>query len=120
MNWYLKVVKQYADFNGRAHRTEFWMFTLVNFIIMLILAVVDGMITGGLIYALYALAMFLPSLGVGVRRLHDTGRSGWWILVGLIPFIGIIVLIVFWVQDSQPGSNAFGPSPKESAAPAAA
>jgi uncharacterized membrane protein YhaH (DUF805 family) len=120
MNWYMKVLKQYADFNGRSHRTEFWMFTLVNFIITLVLAIVDGFITGGFIYMLYVLAVLLPSLGVGVRRLHDTGRSGWWILVGLIPLIGIIVLIVFWVQDSQPGSNAFGPSPKEGAVPAAA
>ena len=112
MNWYLKALKQYADFNGRAHRTEFWMFVLIHFIILIVLAVVDSMITGGIIYALYALAVLLPYLAVAVRRLHDTGRSGWWLLIGLIPLIGTIILIVFWVADSQPGDNAFGPNPK--------
>jgi uncharacterized membrane protein YhaH (DUF805 family) len=118
MNWYLKALKQYADFNGRAHRTEFWMFVLIHFIILIVLAVVDSMITGGILYMLYALALFLPYLGVGVRRLHDTGRSGWWVLVAFIPVIGIIILIVFWVQDSQAGDNAYGPNPKAVMAPA--
>ena len=112
MNWYIKVLKQYVDFAGRAQRMEFWMFALINFIIALVLGVVDSMITGGIIYALYVLGVLLPYLAVGVRRLHDTGRSGWWLLIGLIPLIGIIILIVFWVQDSQPGDNAFGPNPK--------
>ena len=112
MNWYIKALKQYVDFSGRAQRMEFWMFVLINFIIALVLAVIDSMITGGLLYGLYILAVFLPYLAVGVRRLHDTGRSGWWLLIGLIPLIGIIILIVFWVADSQPGDNAFGPNPK--------
>ena len=112
MNWYIKVLKQYVDFSGRAQRMEFWMFALIHFIILVVLAVVDGMLTGGLIYALYALAVLLPYIAVGVRRLHDTNRSGWWLLIGFIPLIGLIILIVFWVQDSQPGDNAFGPNPK--------
>ena len=116
MNWYIKVLKQYVDFNGRAHRTEFWMYNLINLIILIVLAIIDGFITGGLIYTLYALGTLLPGLAVGARRLHDTGRSGWWLLLGLVPVIGIIVLIVFWVQDSQPDSNAFGPNPKGAAA----
>jgi uncharacterized membrane protein YhaH (DUF805 family) len=112
MNWYIKCLKQYVDFSGRAQRMEFWMFVLIHFIILIVLAVVDSMITGGLLYGLYALGVLLPYLAVGVRRLHDTNRSGWWWLIGLIPVIGIIVLIVFWVQDSQPGDNAYGPNPK--------
>ncbi|HYC47788.1 MAG TPA: DUF805 domain-containing protein [Burkholderiales bacterium] len=118
MNWYLKVLKQYVDFSGRAQRMEFWMFALINLIIVIVLGVIDSFITGGLIYMIYVLAVFLPYLAVGVRRLHDTGRSGWWLLIGLVPFIGIIVLIVFWVQDSQPETNAWGPNPKATLAPA--
>ena len=118
MNWYLKVLKQYVDFSGRAQRMEFWMFTLIHMIILMVLMVVDMMITGGLIYGIYVLALFLPTLAVGARRLHDTGRSAWWLLLLLVPFIGIIVLIVFWVQDSQPETNTWGPNPKPGLAPA--
>ena len=116
MNWYIKVLKQYVDFNGRAQRMEFWMFQLFNLIISIVLAIIDGVLGLGLLQPLYALAVLIPSLAVGARRLHDTGRSGWWLLLGLIPLIGIIVLIVFWVADSQPGDNAFGPNPKGAAA----
>ncbi len=107
-------------FSGRAHRTEYWMFTLVNLIISLILVAVENIIGlvpegggQGVLSGIYTFAVLLPSLAVGVRRLHDTGRSGWWLLIGLVPLIGVIVLIVFFVQDSQPGSNTYGPNPKE-------
>ena len=121
MNWYLKVLKQYADFNGRARRTEYWMFFLFNIIIAVVLGVIESVLGGpGILGGLYSLAVLLPAIGVTVRRLHDTGRTGWWILVGLIPVIGMIVLLVFMVLDSQPGSNEYGPNPKESGQPQAA
>lgn len=115
MDWYMGVLKKYVDFSGRARRTEFWMFTLFNIIVSIVLSVIDMMLGFGLLGGIYALAVFLPSLAVGVRRLHDTNRSGWWLLIGLIPLIGFIVLIVFFVQDSQPGDNEYGPNPKAAA-----
>jgi len=112
MNWYIDVLKKYAVFNGRARRQEFWMFFLFNFIVAVILTAIDAVLGTGFLYMLYAVAVLLPTLGVSIRRLHDTGRSGWWILLNLIPLIGFIILIVFFVQDSQPGSNEHGPNPK--------
>jgi uncharacterized membrane protein YhaH (DUF805 family) len=109
-SWYVEVLKKYAVFDGRASREEFWMYTLVNFIVSLVLHLVSGVLGG-----IYSLAVLVPSLAVGARRLHDTGRSGWLLLIGLIPLIGIIVLIVFWVQDSQAGANKYGPNPKPGA-----
>ena len=113
MNWYLTVLKRYTVFTGRAARTEFWMFALFNFIVSIVLGVVDNVLgLGTLLAALYSLAVLLPSIGVGIRRLHDTGRSGWWLLISLVPLIGAIVLLVFTIQDSQPGDNQYGPNPK--------
>jgi uncharacterized membrane protein YhaH (DUF805 family) len=119
MNWYLDVLKKYAVFSGRARRKEYWMFVLFNLIVAFVLGIVDNMLGTvsqpygvGTLGALYSLAVLLPSIGVGVRRLHDTNRSGWWLLIGLIPVIGWIVLLVFFVQDSTPGENRFGPNPK--------
>jgi uncharacterized membrane protein YhaH (DUF805 family) len=109
-HWYLDVLKKYAAFEGRARREEFWMYTLVNFLIILVLNFVSGFL--GMIYSF---ATLLPSLAVGARRLHDTGRSGWWQLLALIPVLGIIVLIFFWVQDSHPGDNEYGSNPKAGA-----
>lgn len=125
MKWYIKVLKQYADFEGRARRKEYWLFFLINFIISFAIGFVSGLVGGisqepsmasGLMILpmLYSLAVFIPSLAVGVRRLHDTGRSGWWLLISLVPVIGIIVLIVFLAQDSQPGINQYGENPKGS------
>lgn len=117
MQWYLKVLRQYADFNGRARRTEYWMFTLFSVIISVILAILDSVLDAsaggfGLLQGLYSLAVLLPSLAVGARRLHDTGRSGWWLLIGLIPLVGAIVLLVFFVLDGERGPNAYGSDPK--------
>ncbi|MDR0232517.1 MAG: DUF805 domain-containing protein [Dysgonamonadaceae bacterium] len=123
MNWYLKVLKQYADFSGRARRTEFWMFVLFNAIIMSVLAfvMIAGLASrgGGLsglgifLYSIYALAMVVPSLAVVVRRLHDIGKSGWFFFIGFIPLVGPIILLVFYCTDSQAGSNQWGANPKE-------
>lgn len=120
MEWYLKVLKNYADFSGRARRKEYWFFFLFNFIIALVLGLVDG-VTGtlnpalgiGLLGGIYSLAVLIPGLAVSVRRLHDTGRSGWWLLIALVPLIGAIVLLIFLVSDSKPEANQYGVSPKQ-------
>ncbi len=113
MEWYLTVLRKYAEFSGRARRKEYWFFVLFNIIISFVLGFVDGFAgLGGVLGGIYALAVLIPSIAVGVRRLHDTGRSGWWLLIGLVPIIGVIVLIVFMVGDSESGSNQYGPNPK--------
>lgn len=112
MNWYIDVLKKYAVFSGRARRKEYWMFTLINIIISIILGVIDGMLGTAIIGMIYSLAVLIPCIAVSIRRLHDTGRSGWWLLIGLIPLIGLIVLIIFMVQDSESGDNQYGPNPK--------
>lgn len=116
MNGYLATLKKYVDFNGRAQRTEYWMFFLFNLVIAMLLSVVDYALgTPGIFGMIFALAILLPSIAVGARRLHDTDRSGWWLLIALIPFIGTIVLLVFLLLDSSPGDNRFGPNPKATA-----
>ena len=123
MNWYLEVLKKYAVFSGRARRKEYWFFVLFNIIISIVLAVIDG-VTGsfspeagmGLLGGIYTLAVLIPGRAVSVRRLHDTERSGWWLLIALVPLIGAIVLLVFMVQDSKPGQNQYGANPKEATA----
>ncbi|MGL5499424.1 MAG: DUF805 domain-containing protein [Aeromonas sobria] len=114
MNWYISVLKQYAVFSGRARRTEYWMFVLCNVIVMLLLGMVDKLIGGDkeLISSIYSLAVLLPSWAVAARRLHDTDRSAWWLLLGLIPIIGTLVLIYFMVCNGQQGPNRFGDDPK--------
>ncbi len=116
MQWFMEALRKYADFSGRSRRKEYWFFVLFYLIIYLVLAIVDTVILGsegiGLLTTLFALAMLIPGIAVSVRRLHDTGRSGWWILIGFIPLIGVIVLLVFYFQDSQPGQNDYGPNPK--------
>ncbi|WP_429025223.1 DUF805 domain-containing protein [Aeromonas veronii] len=128
MNWYISVLKQYAVFSGRARRTEYWMFLLCNVIVMQLLGMVDKLIGGDkeFISGIYSLAVLLPSLAVAVRRLHDTDRSGWWLLLVLVPIIGILVptigtlvpiigtlvLIYFMVCNGQQGPNRFGDDPK--------
>lgn len=113
MNWYLDVLKKYAVFNGRARRKEYWMFFLFNIIIAVVLGIVEGIVGGpGVLAGIYGLAVLLPGIAVSIRRLHDTDRSGWWLLIGLVPLIGAIVLLVFFVQDSQAAENQYGPNPK--------
>jgi uncharacterized membrane protein YhaH (DUF805 family) len=150
MGWYVKVLKQYAVFSGRASRKEYWMFMLINLIIWLVLPFINGIIRGVLSYGqhqhpthkyllgiIYGLGVIIPAIAVGVRRLHDTNRSGWLVLLGmipvallvypiinepqglgmvlcllLIPFVGALILLIFYVQNSQPGENQYGPNPK--------
>jgi len=123
MNYYIEVMKKYAVFTGRARRKEFWMFTLIYTLIFIVLSVVDGIIgTGamlfetGLLSGIFSLVSLCPSIAVTIRRLHDIDRSGWWILIGLVPIAGVIVLIIFAAKDGQPGSNQYGSNPKEAAA----
>ena len=124
MNWFLMALKNYVGFSGRSRRSEYWYFTLFYLVIAIVLSVLDGILFGGsvdgkgtpVLSGLFMLAMLLPFIAVGIRRLHDTDRSGWWLLIGMIPILGTIVLIVFFVQDSKPGDNRFGPNPKGVAA----
>ena len=113
MSWYLAVLKNYAGFDGRARRTEYWMFVLFNVIITVVLDLI-GMAVRlvGILGFVYGLAVLIPSLAVGVRRLHDTGRTGWWLLIGLIPIVGTIILIVFMATPGDRGNNGYGPDPK--------
>ncbi len=120
MNWYLQVFKKYADFGGRARRKEYWMFALFNMIFLIIATILDnilgttmGGLPYGLFYAVYALAVLIPGLAVSVRRLHDVGKSGWMLLIALIPIIGGIWLLILFVTDSNFGTNAYGPNPKQ-------
>ncbi len=119
MHWYITVLKKYAVFSGRARRKEFWFFVLFNLLVSLVLGIFDGLLGTarvgddvGLLGAVYGLVVLVPGIAVMVRRLHDIGRTGWWVLIGFVPLVGTIVLIVFAVLDSQPGSNAYGPNPK--------
>ena len=121
MNWFVLALKKYAVFSGRSQRSEYWFFVLFYLIIYIVLAVLDALLgtfkSGtqiGLLSGVFSLAIIVPSIAVAARRLHDTDRSGWWQLLVLIPLIGVIVLIVFLAQDSKPGENKYGPSPKGS------
>ena len=119
------ITRHYVDFNGRASRSQYWYFVLYYFLISLVLAFIDTLVInpmlgatpeqvarGGILQMIFGLAIFLPSLSIGVRRLHDIGRSGWWLLLSFIPIIGVLVLLFWFIQDSQPGSNEYGPNPK--------
>jgi uncharacterized membrane protein YhaH (DUF805 family) len=120
VSWYLEALKKYAVFSGRARRMEYWYFVLFNIIVATVLALIDtllGTTTGvssfGILSGLYSLAVLIPTLAVTVRRLHDIDRTGWWILINLIPLIGTIVLLVFALTPGTPGSNRYGPDPKQ-------
>lgn len=117
MYWYLEVLKKYAVFSGRARRKEYWLFFLFNIIITFVLGFIEGLAgSAGVLASIYGLAVMIPGIAVSVRRLHDTSRSGWWLLIGLIPLLGAIVLLVFMVQDSQPDENQYGANPKAATA----
>ena len=105
------VLANYANFSGRAIRSEYWWFALYNFVVQIALIVISGLLSSSLlviVYAVFALAMFVPSMAVSARRLHDTNRSGWWFLLSLVP-LGFIVLIVFFAARGTVGPNRFGP-----------
>ena len=123
MEYFLEALQKYMVFLGRSRRKEYWFFVLFNFLISLVLTIVDGMIgtynpmTGmGFLSGLFGLAMFIPGLSVSVRRLHDTDRSGWWLLIAFLPILGWLILLVFMILDGTPGPNRFGESPKAVAA----
>lgn len=120
MEWFLKVVRDnYANFNGRARRKEYWMYVLFNIIISVVLMIVDtalGLNIGngmnGIIGVIYSLAVLIPSLAVAVRRLHDVNKSGWMLLTAFIPIIGAIWLIVLLATEGDSGNNQYGSDPK--------
>jgi len=113
MEWYIKVLKNYAVFSGRAQRKEYWMFTLFQIIVSILVVIIDTLVGAwGVFTVLYALAVIIPSIAVGVRRLHDTEKSGWWMFIGFIPLIGSLILLYFFVTDGTPGVNKYGPNPK--------
>lgn len=119
MDWYLEALKKYAVFEGRARRKEYWFFILFNVLISMALGFVDRFIgnvnpeTGiGVLSGIYTLGVMIPGIAVSVRRLHDTGRSGWWLLITFLPIIGAIIFFYFMVLDSDTESNEYGPSPK--------
>jgi uncharacterized membrane protein YhaH (DUF805 family) len=119
MSWYLEALKKYAVFAGRSRRKEYWYFVLFTVIVSVVLSGIDLLLgtysfssNVGLLSGIYALAIIIPTLAVSVRRLHDIDRTGWWVLINLVPVIGSIVLLVFAVLDGTPGGNRFGPNPK--------
>tara|TARA_B100001778_G_scaffold301463_1_gene277491 strand:- start:1916 stop:2314 length:399 start_codon:yes stop_codon:yes gene_type:complete len=130
MKWFLKCLKQYADFSGRARRREYWFFQLFNLIFFIVIVLGLGLIANalgandsispefglntiiGLLIIFYVLALTIPSIAVTIRRLHDTGNSGWMLFISLIPLIGPIWLFILYVKNSQPGENKWGPNPK--------
>jgi uncharacterized membrane protein YhaH (DUF805 family) len=113
MEWYLKVLRNYAEFEGRARRMEYWMFILFNLLVLLGVGLLEFLLgLDGTISLLYSLAVLIPGVAVSVRRLHDIGRSGWWILLGIIPVLGTLVLLFFYCIDGEPGDNEYGADPK--------
>jgi uncharacterized membrane protein YhaH (DUF805 family) len=131
MDWMLMPYRRYAEFSGRSQRKEYWMFELLVAIVYIMCAIImsmgaptidpyTGAVSGGSalytiglsLLGLFGLATIIPAIAVAIRRLHDTDRSGWWILIGLVPLVGAIVLLIFYVTDGTPGPNRFGPDPK--------
>ena len=121
MHWYIDVLKKYTVFSGRARRKEFWMFFLFSAIISIFLAVIDEFMGWqfemggdilGFLSTLYYVAVIVPYLAVIIRRLHDTERTGWWILIAFIPIVGVLVLLVFLILQGTRGENRYGPDPK--------
>ena len=120
MEWYIKVIKSYSDFNGRARRKEYWMFTLWNIIFALLAVLLDysfgivyPLVGYGPLYIAYALFVLVPGIAVAVRRLHDIGKSGWMYLVAFIPIAGFILLLILFIKEGDQGNNSYGEDPKE-------
>ena len=142
MDLMFQPLRKYADFTGRARRMELWLFWLLLIGIQIVFSILIGLVAGptagvadptdpfavlnGPAKALYGvfflmmLALLIPSLAVSIRRLHDTNRTGWWLLLGLIPFLGALVLLIFYLLDGTPGPNKYGPDPKGRVSAAAA
>jgi uncharacterized membrane protein YhaH (DUF805 family) len=125
VHWYFEVLRKYAEFDGRARRKEYWMFSLISILVSMAFGFVAGLVGGmmglsenavTMLALVYSAAVLIPSVAVWVRRMHDTGRSGWWCLLILVPIVGAIALLVFALQDSEPGTNAYGRNPKTSMA----
>ena len=115
MHYYIDVLKKYAIFKGRATRSEFWYFALFNFIVSIVIGIISKIIgdsKNNILGNIYSLAVFIPSLAVGMRRMHDIGKSGWIILINLIPIIGWIWFIVLACKEGFQGDNKYGPNPK--------
>lgn len=114
-DWYLIPWKKYATFDGRARRSEYWYFTLINILIMQIFYSIESTgTTFGLFFLmsiLFGVASAIPTMAVGVRRLHDIGRSGWWLLINVVPLFGQLVFLVFTLMPSEPGANRYGQNP---------
>ncbi|MEM0515262.1 DUF805 domain-containing protein [Pseudoalteromonas sp. YIC-827] len=113
MEYFMDALKRYADFSGRTRRKGYWMFILFYLIFSIVVTVIDSVLGTAFLGMIFSLALLIPSLAIGARRLHDTGRSGWWQLLYFLPIIGFIVLLIFFVQDSQDGDNDHGPNPKD-------
>ena len=118
--WMMEPLRKYTTFTGRARRAEYWWFFLAYFIVLIVASVIDrilglgGTLGFGILYSLVALAVFLPSLGVSFRRIHDVDKSAWWLLIGLIPLAGIVLLVWFCSRGTA-GPNQFGPDPLDPA-----
>jgi len=116
MDWMLLPLRRYAEFTGRSRRQEYWMFFLFVMLVTIGLSIVEGIIglrigDAGILSGLFSLAVLIPGIAVGIRRLHDIDRSGWWLLIGLVPLVGAIVLIVFMATRGTAGDNRFGADP---------
>lgn len=115
MNWYLKVINQYFDFSGRARRKEYWFFTLFNILIICLLFVLDFIFKTfyfSTFSYIYTILVFIPSIAVLLRRLHDIGKTGWYFLILFIPLIGLVWMLVLLSTESEPGTNKWGENPK--------
>ena len=111
-DYFKLALSKYAEFEGRSRRSEYWYFTLFNVLVGLVTGLVDSMFGTSIFGAIASLALLIPGIAVGVRRLHDVGKSGWNLLFILLPIIGWIILLVWYVRDSEPGSNRWGTNPK--------
>lgn len=125
MEDFLEALKKYAQFTGRSDRKEFWYFVLLNLGLQIVASILDGIAFGGAtsgagmalspISSLVSLALLIPGLAVSFRRLHDVNKTAWWLLIGLIPLIGWIILIVWYAKKGDPAENQYGPAPDGSA-----
>jgi uncharacterized membrane protein YhaH (DUF805 family) len=119
MQWFVMGMKNFLQFGGRSRRSEYWYFALFYILILFVLAFIDvsfGWVRNGSgigpLSGLFVLIVFLPNLALSIRRLHDTGRSGWWILIGFVPIIGFMALIYFYAIEGDADTNVYGPNPK--------